>query len=267
MALRPDRNKTDADKRAQAQAAQGDALMREVDDAVRQDQYANFGKRYGIPLIAAIVIGLVAFGGYLFWQHRQSVDREHNSEQMTLALDQLQAGNLDTAAKNLDPLVTEEGAGPASVGRMLQAGIAAEQNDPAKAAKLFDQIADNADAPQAMRDLATIRSVAVQFDTLQPGTVIARLKPLAVPGNAFFGSAGEMLAMAYLQQGNRAEAGKLFARISKDKEVPDSLRSRSRQMAGVLGVDAIEDVDEAIAQSGVMAPGGPGGPGAAAPQQ
>ncbi len=266
MALRPDRNQTDADKKAQAQAAQDDALLREVDDAVRQDQYAHFGRRYGRPLIAVIVLGLAAFGGYLFWEHRQGTEMERSSEQMTMALDQLQAGNLDSAAKGLEPVIAQGDDGAAAVARMLRAGIAAEKNDPARAAKLFDEIADNADAPQSIRDLATVRSVAAQYDKLEPGTVVARLKSIAVPGNAFFGSAAEMVAMAYLAQDKRTEAGKLFARISKDEDTPQSLRSRSRQMAGVLGVDAIEDVDEAIAQSGVMAPAGPAGP-QGAPQQ
>ena len=72
------------------------------------------------------------------------------------------------------------------------------------------------------------------------------MKPLAVPGNAYFGSAGELVAMAYLEQGEREQAGTLFAAIAKDEDVPQSLRARTRQMAGLLGVDAIEDVDELL---------------------
>ena len=44
------------------------------------------------------------------------------------------------------------------------------------------------------------------------------------------------------------EAGPLFAAISKDKNAPASLRSRTRQLAGVLGVDAIDDVDKTLAE-------------------
>ena len=38
-----------------------------------------------------------------------------------------------------------------------------------------------------------------------------------------------------------AEAGQLFAAIARDKKVPDTLRSRAQQMAGSLGVDAVQD--------------------------
>jgi hypothetical protein len=83
--------------------------------------------------------------------------------------------------------------------------------------------------------------------------VIARLKPLAVPGNAWFGPAGEMVAMAYLDQGKSAEAGALFGAIAKDKDTPDTLKARARQMAGLLGVDAIDDVDTVLNPPGAPA--------------
>ncbi len=70
---------------------------------------------------------------------------------------------------------------------------------------------------------------------MKPDDVIARLKPLAKPGNPWFGSAGELVAMAYLKQGKRDLAGPLFASIAKDENAPKSMRSRARQMAGMLG--------------------------------
>ncbi len=125
-----------------------------------------------------------------------------------------------------------------------------EQAKPAEAARIYDAVAADGDAPQALRDLATIRAVTARYDTLAPADVIGKLKPLAVPGNPWFGPAGELVAMAYLDQGNQAEAGTLFAAISKDKDTSETLRSRTRQMAGLLGVDAIDDVDTVLAQQG-----------------
>ena len=121
-----------------------------------------------------------------------------------------------------------------------------EQSKPAEAAKLYDAVAADGSAPQALRDLATIRAVTTRYDQMKPAEVVAKLKPLAVPGSPWFGPAGEMVAMAYLDQGRNAEAGALFAAISKDKNTSDSMKSRTRQMAGLLGVDAIDDVDTVI---------------------
>jgi hypothetical protein len=131
---------------------------------------------------------------------------------------------------------------------LLQAAILQQKGDNAGAAKAFFAVADDADAPEAYRNLAAIRGVTVNYDSMKPEDVIARLKPLAAPGNAWFGSAGEMVAMAYLKQGKTNLAGPLFASIAKDKDVPQSLQTRARQMAGILGYDAVTDVDQVLAE-------------------
>ena len=74
-------------------------------------------------------------------------------------------------------------------------------------------------------------------------TVIDRLKPLSIPGNPWFGSAGELTALAYMKLGKDNLAGPIFAQIAKQEGVPASGRSRAQQMAGALGVDAVQ-VDE-----------------------
>lgn len=246
MALIPSKTPT-AD---QKKAAQDDVLLREIDDAVREDQYLDFARRYGKPIIGVIVAGLVGFAGYLWWDGHRESQLEADSEKLVSALDQIEAGNLDTGSATLDTLINEGNDGAVTMARLLRAGIAMEKNQPAEAAKLYAQVAAADDVPPALRDLATIREIAATYDSRKPDDVVARLKPLAVPGNPYFGSAGEMVAMAYLQQGKRREAGTLFAEIAKDETVPDGLRSRSRQMAGLLGVDAIEDVDKIVQEMG-----------------
>ena len=128
--------------------------------------------------------------------------------------------------------------------RWLAAAAALDAGDNAKAAQLFDAVAADGDNPQAMRDLATLRAVGAQYDTMQPQQVVDRLKPLAIPGKPFFASAGELVGMAYIEQDKRDLAGPLFAEIAKDEEAPETIRSRARQLAGLLGVDAVDDPEE-----------------------
>jgi hypothetical protein len=253
LALRPDRSLTPEDKRARDQAAQDEVLLREVDDAVRQDQYAEAAKQYGKPILFAVVIALVLFGGYLIWDNRQNAAREKDSERLVASLDKVERGDLATASTSLDPLVADGSDGQHAAAQLLKAGIAMEQSKPDEAAKLYDAVAADGGAPQALRDLATIRAVTTRYDTMKPADVVVRLKPLAVPGNPWFGPAGEVLAMAYLDQGKSAEAGALFAAVSKDKNTPETIKSRARQMAGLLGVDAIDDVDTLIKKPGAAA--------------
>ena len=121
----------------------------------------------------------------------------------------------------------------------------------------YKKIAADADLPQPFRDLALIRQTVAEFDTLKPQQVVDRLKPLAVPGNPWFGSAGEMVAISYLNMNKSDLAGPLFAQLAKDEGVPPTIRSRALQMAGVQGIDAVElnpdedgKVDAAVSVAG-----------------
>jgi hypothetical protein len=67
--------------------------------------------------------------------------------------------------------------------------------------------------------------------------VIARLEPLTKPGEPWFGSAGEMTALAMVKQGRKQEAGQLFAAIAKDQTAPEAIRGRATQLASSLGFD------------------------------
>jgi hypothetical protein len=249
VALPPTNDQNRTDKLASRKAAEQDVLLREVDDAVRQDRTTQFAQRYGVLVVAGLILVLAAFGAWLWWDSRQEGNLETGSEELVMALDQLEAGNRDTADEQL-ATIAENGAPAAAAGAaMLRAGILIEQGENAEAAEMLFAVADDGDAPEAYRNLAAIRAVAANFDSMEPQQVVDRLKPLATPGTPWFGSAGELVAMAYLKQGNNELAGPLFASIAKDEDVPQTLRSRTRQMAGMLGYDAVVDVDQAIAEA------------------
>ena len=252
LALRPPSTPTLPATPAETKGqAQQDVFMREVDDALREDQLLDVWQRWGKLIVAVILAGLAALAGWLWYGENRDAVADAAGEKLIVALDQVEAGQLDAGAAALAPLSTEGPAGARVAATMMRAGILAEQGKAGEAVKLFAAVAADGDAPGPYRDLAKIRGVALSFDTLPPEQVIARLKPLAVPGNAWFGSAGELVGAAYLKQ-NRADlAGPLFAAIAKDEDVPESIRGRTRQLAGLLGVDAVTDPEAAAGLSPV----------------
>lgn len=253
MALTPTgKNIADPKKTpATGRSAEDDVIIREIDEAVRKDDTEQFFKKYGVILGGVLVVALLALGGYLLWDNNREGQLEEQSETLVAALDRAQAGDYAAASEGVSGLVDASEAGPRTSARFMQAAAALEANDTAKAVQIYGQIANDEGAPQPMRDLARIREIATNFDDRNPDDVIAKLGSLAQPGNAFFGSAGELVAIAYLEKGNRAKAGEIFGQIAKDEDAPESLRSRARQMAGLLGVDAIVDVDELLRAEGV----------------
>ena len=223
-----------------------------MDEALREQEVFDALKRYGRTAAIVIVVFLIALAGYLWWDNHRKAAAGAQGEQLTLALDQVEAGRLDMGKAQVKDL-TDAGDGVGASARLLEASILVEQGKLAEARSGFAAVAADAKAPAAYRDLATVREAALGFDSLPADQVVARLKPLAVPGAPYFGSAGELLGAAYLKQNRNDLAGPLFAAIARDKTVPKSLRGRARQLAGLLGVDAIDDVNEAASSLGAGA--------------
>ena len=224
------------------------AFMSEVDDELRRDRLTRFWTRWGLVVGAAILIGLAAFGGYLYWQHRQHQAAGVDGEQLQSAYDALAQNDTKTADAKLKTLAGSNVDAYRALAEFTQADILLQRDDLKGAAARFAAIAGDASLALPFRDLALVRQTMAEYDTMKPQAVVARLGTLAVPGNAWFGSAGEMVAVAYLRMNKRAEAGRLFGQIASDKDVPDTLRQRAVQMAGVLGVDAVGQSEDTKTQ-------------------
>ena len=226
--------------------APNEAFLREVDENLRREQFETFAKRYGKWLIAAVVIFLVAVAAYLYWQDQQQKKSEAQSEELTAVFQQIGNGNSDAAKKRLEPLAQSGNDVVKASALMTQAAIALGNSDRTTALSKYHAVAGDSGLPQPYRDAALIRATSLEFDSMKPQDVIARMEPLAKPGNPWFGSAGEMTAMAYLKMGQKDKAGRLFASMATDPQVPDTIRNRAQQIAGTLGID----VSAAPAQAG-----------------
>ena len=218
-----------------------ESFYREVDEELRRDQLKTYWERFGKLVIAGIVLVLALIGGFIWWQNQKQVKAGERGAQLVAAFDDIAARRKAAALVKLDALAKSGSEGHRAAALLTKADLAVEDRDLKGAAAIFKQIADDGDLAQPYRDLALVRMTAVEFDTLPPQTVVDRLKGLAVAGNPWFGSAGEMVAISYLRLGKPQQAAAIFAGIAKDKKLPDTLRSRATQMAGSLGVDAVQE--------------------------
>ena len=214
-----------------------DAFLREVDEEYRRSQLANLWKRFGGLAIAVVLLGLAALAGWLFWQDQQQKKAGEAGAALTRAMEQLEVGDGAKARPVLDAM-TRDGPGAYSgLARMVLANDALAGGDKPKARGLYDAVANDASLPQPLRDAALVKAVRVGFDQMRPADVVARLKPLAVPGNAWFGVAGELVAVAHFKDGKPELAKPILIAMVKDKMMSPSLRTRAAQLAIAAGVD------------------------------
>ena len=215
-----------------------DTFVREVDENLRRDQLRDFFEAYGAWLIAALVVFLAASGGFIWWKQHQVQRHQEQVEKLAQIFKDAGSGNVSQVPQQLDELQKSGSKAVRAEAQFVRAALALQQSDPKTAIATYKAIAGDKGLPQAYRNAALIRETTLEFDQLQPQQVIARLQPLAKPGEPWFGTAGEMTALAMIKQGRRQEAGQLFAAIARDNGVPETIRTRALQVAGSLGVDA-----------------------------
>ncbi|API59249.1 hypothetical protein BSL82_07945 [Tardibacter chloracetimidivorans] len=218
-----------------------EAFLREVDDELRRDQLAGWWRRWGRWLVVLVGLGLIALAAWLWWQEEQKRQAGLLGETLVQAFQSAESGNETRAIAGFSELKLSGNNAYRAAAMLGEAEMAAKQGDAKKAADAFGKVAADMNVPEAYRNLALVRQTALQFDSLKPAQVIARMKPLAIAGGPWFASAGEMTAIAYLNDNKPDLAGPLFAAIAKDKDAPASARSRAAQMAVALGIDVAPD--------------------------
>ena len=211
-----------------------EAFRREVDENLRRDQMTGLAKKWGIAIGALVILLLIGLAVFLWWRSHNAHQAGLEGEQLSQVLSDADIGRAQPKDPRLAALASSSRDGYRAMARLTQAAIVAK-TDPVAAAANYQAIAKDDGLPQATRDLALIRATTLQFDTLPPAEVVARMKPLAIANAPWFGSAGEITGMAYLKMGRRDLAGPLFAAIARDTNVPTGLRGRAAGLATGLG--------------------------------
>ena len=232
----------------------GETFLREVDEELRKERLDRFARRYGWAIIAGIVLVLGAIGGYIWWQNRQQEQAAAQGEQLLEALDSLESGNRNAAMGKIDALAASDVEGYRVAATFSRANAQIAAGNEAAAIATLRGLAGDEGIEEAYRHAALVRQTTLEFDRLQPQQVIQRLRPLARPGQPWFGTAGEMVAVAHLRMRRPDLAGPLFAQIGRDENVPPSIRTRAIQMAGSLGVNAMEEPAAAGSPAGGSTP-------------
>ena len=215
-----------------------DTFVKEVDENLRRDRLRDFFRDNGGWIAAGVVLFLVISGGIIWYQQHREQRAEAQVEQLAQIYKDIGVGNTAKVPQQLEDLSHSGSKAVRASALFTRAAFALQQNDQKLALASYKAIRDDSSLPDSYRDAALVRETALEFDQLQPQQVIAQLEPLAKPGNPWFGSAGEMTALALIKQGKSREAGQLFATLAKDKDLPDGVRNRSLQIAGSLGADA-----------------------------
>lgn len=214
---------------------QQEALFREVDEDLREEQMRRLWKQYGGYLIAAAVLIVVVVAGSQGWKAWQNTQRLDEARAYEAAVRAVAAGNPDEGMAQLAALAASGATGHAALARLREAAVLVGQGKAEEALAAYRALADDTGADAALRDVARVLYALHGLDRLEPGAVQAMVAPLDVPEGAFRFSAREVKALLALREGREEEARTLFAGLAADDQAPRGVRARANDMLGLLG--------------------------------
>ena len=155
-------------------------IFQEVDEEVRREQLKKLWERYGIFLIAACVLLVVAVGGWRAYNGGRPRRPPRPAPPSRPRSRWPSEGKNKEAEDAFAKLAAD---GTASYRMLAKFREAAEvaRRDPKAAVAIYDQLAADGSVGRVLQDLAALRAGTILVDTAPYSEIAQRLEPLTAP--------------------------------------------------------------------------------------
>ncbi|MBO6520253.1 MAG: tetratricopeptide repeat protein [Rhodospirillales bacterium] len=214
-----------------------DALIREIDEELRQEQAQKLWKAYGNYVIGVAVAVVVVVASYQGWRAYDRSVRMESTDRLIGAATLAQEGQTENAIESLAKL-EGDGIGDIEVlAKLRRAALLAKNGDAQAAADLYAAIAADSNSSKSFRDLATLLNAVQLLDLSNDNaqTVIDNLQPLIADNGNWRHSAREVSAVAAISIGQKDKALDWLQAIALDPQAPGGVRSRAQELLQAIG--------------------------------
>jgi len=211
-----------------------DSFLREVDEAVRHDQYKRLWDRYGVyALVLAVVfmVGVAGYKGWSYWRERQAQDA---GAMFSQALTLEEGADAAKAQDILSTLAKQGPKGYRVLARFQLAASEAKAGETDKAVAGYDALATDPSVDQILQGHAALQAATLRLDKADYAEMERRLKGLVDSNSAWKFSARELLGLSAYRLNNMREAERQFSALISDPGTPPNLRERADMMLALI---------------------------------
>lgn len=211
-----------------------DSFVREVDEAVRQDELKRYWDRYGLYVLAGallIVASVAGYKGWGYWRDRQAAAA---GARFVGAQTLEEDGKTQEAIAAFRELAADGPSGYRTLSRFQLAAANAKAGKREEAVKAYDELAADSGVNDILRGFARIQAAALLVDHASLDEMKRRIDELAEGVGPWRHSAREYLALTAYREGSNAEAERYSKRILVDPGVPANMRRRAEMMLALV---------------------------------
>ena len=188
--------------------------MSALSDDEQLDSLKSFAKKYGSAMISGILIALIAFFGWQYWQKKTLAEQQMNTAKVQQLMDDARTaeGNPDAFSQlsaTADKIVKEApDSAQAIQTQFLMAKLAYDQQDFAAAEKALKKVENSKVKDQGLVQLVKLRLAYAQLAQKKYDEAIQSLAAVTDP--AFKATADEARGDVYVAKNDRENAKKAY---------------------------------------------------------
>lgn len=209
-----------------------DAFIQEVDEDVKNDNLKVIWNRYGLFIIAFVVLAVsaaISFDRIKAWKTAQN----QKTTESYMAAAQLQENSEDTIEALQNITKTTQGIF-GDFARLQIANVLFNEDKIDDALATLQALIDDKEVNSEVKHIALIKYATYKVDDMSQDEFKELLKPLLDVENSWTPLANDLVAMSAIQHGDIETAKTIYAEMLKIKDLPENFRSKIQDILSSL---------------------------------
>lgn len=208
-----------------------DAFINEVSEEVKNDNFKKLWNRYGLEVIAVVVIAVC---GAVSFEHIKNWRVQHNQITTEAYMDSARRQNPEDMIAALQKINQNDHGIYGDFARLQIANLLLEQQKNDEGLAMLDALSKDTQVNSEVRQIALIKYATYKVDSMSRQELSEHLKPVLEANNSWTPLANDLLAMAAIREGDLQTARDIYGKILSVKDLPDSFKSKVQEMLASL---------------------------------
>jgi len=205
-----------------------DAFIQEVDEDVKNDNLKVIWEKYGLLIIAFVVLAVsaaISFDKIQAWK----IMRNQNRTENFMAAAQLQE-DADATIAALQKISADNQGLFSDFAKLQTANVLLVEGKQEEALALLEKIIGEKQINEEVKNIALIKLATYRVDSLDYEEFSNLVKPLVATESSWTPFVQDLLAMSAIKNGNIEDAKEIYNKILKVKDLPEGFRNRVQDM-------------------------------------
>lgn len=205
-----------------------DAFIQEVDEDVKNDSLKALWDKYGLFVIAFVVIAVSAAVSFDRLQAWRTALSQRKTEAYVAATSlgttaEEKIGNLQQISKDNQGLFSD-------FAKLQIANLLLADGKQDEALTALEKLANEKEVNKEVKHIALMKLATYRVDTMGKDEFAALLQPVLAENNSWTPMAQDLLAMSAIQNGDIETAREIYTKLLKIKDLPENFRNKVQDM-------------------------------------